>query len=112
MKPSDTTARRGSPGTNNLLGGFMPSDETQIELPLNRKEAAKYISGRWFKISWLTLADLARKGRGPDYMRTASAGGRSLYMKAELDDWARRKRLNPKTLEPIANGALAAAASR
>jgi hypothetical protein len=57
---------------------------------LTRKEAAAYLSQRYFKISAATLARYAVDGTGPLF---TSAGGlignRTYYTRENLDSWAR-----------------------
>lgn len=76
--------------------------------PLTRKEAARYLSRRWFPISWTTLATLAARGqRGPRYQ---TQGRRAIYRAEDLDAWARSQLRDPPD-KPKPGGALAGLAS-
>ena len=53
---------------------------------LTRKEAAAYLSERFFPVAFGTLEQHACAGTGPNYVSTGK-GGRALYTKADLDSW-------------------------
>lgn len=83
------------------------ADEPQF---LSRKDAATYLQKTWFKgISAETLSDYARRGKGPAYS-LAEESGRALYTKADLDNWAMRRR--PGKVAPTPTGALNAPVRR
>jgi hypothetical protein len=52
---------------------------------LDRREAAKYLTGRGLKCSHNTLQKFATVGGGPEY---AIFGNRALYTPNDLDAWA------------------------
>lgn len=56
---------------------------------LTRKEAAEYLSHRWFKISIPTLNRHAVDGDGPLYTNRGKNGGEAMYRKEDLDLWGR-----------------------
>jgi hypothetical protein len=65
--------------------------------PLTRKEAATYLTARWFRMTPGSLAQYASKGLGPAYVnRGAAAGGEALYQRSDLDAWAERIAMVPK----------------
>jgi hypothetical protein len=67
---------------------------------LERKEAAAYLTSRWFRISHRTLADMASADKGPTYVVTEPSGGRALYSKADLDTWAQQRLQPPPKRQP------------
>lgn len=63
---------------------------SNVEYPLSRKEAARYLWEKWhLQISFHTLATYAARGGGPIY---ELFGGRTGYLPSDLDAWARSKR--------------------
>jgi hypothetical protein len=52
---------------------------------LRRKEAAAYITARYFEVATRTLANLAVLGGGPRFRKV---GSRTLYSRADCDAWA------------------------
>ncbi len=56
---------------------------------LSRKEAADYLSRRWFRISPSTLAIKAMHDKGPRFIRLSEDRGRAVYSIPDLDQWAR-----------------------
>ena len=63
---------------------------------LSRKEAAAYLTQHWFPIAASTLATKAQDGSGPQYRLTAQNGGRALYRRADLDNWAQKAPQAPR----------------
>jgi hypothetical protein len=55
---------------------------------LTRKEAAEYLSRRWFKMSVPTLNKHAVQCDGPRYINRGANGGDSMYRRCDLDSWA------------------------
>lgn len=55
---------------------------------LSRKEAATYLTEHYFPVSKYALARYAMQCIGPE-ARTRPGGGQSLYLKTELDKWAK-----------------------
>ena len=54
---------------------------------LSRKEAATYLTTKYFPISAATLARYAMQNLGPE-TRTRPGGGQCLYPQEALDKWA------------------------
>jgi hypothetical protein len=58
---------------------------------LTRKDAAAYLTERYFRVSVSTLNRRACEGNGPRYVcRGERAGGEAFYKPADLDRWARQ----------------------
>lgn len=57
---------------------------------LTRKEAAAYLSRKWFPISAATLNAYASRNAGPVHGVVSGPGGKCLYRIADLDAWAMR----------------------
>ena len=57
---------------------------------LTRKEAAAYVTKRYFSMSDDTLWRMARDGKGPPCGKNES--NRPLYTREDLDNWARKFR--------------------
>lgn len=60
---------------------------------LNRKEAAQYLTEKWFPIAPSTLNVKASRQTGPLYRLMA---GQAVYTRKDLDDWARSQPRDPK----------------
>ena len=72
----------------------MASDDVGRQY-LTRKEAAEYVTQRWFPCSVFWLSKLGSNGAGPKVRgEPAKLRSRKYYLKSELDDWA-QERLSP-----------------
>ena len=60
---------------------------------LDRREAAKYLTGRGLKCSHNTLQKFATVGGGPEY---CIFGNRALYTQGTLDSWAEARLSAPR----------------
>lgn len=69
---------------------------------LTRKEAAQYLTEKWFQCSPATLRDYACDGIGPAYSNRGAGGmGEAMYTRDDLDAWAPTF-LKPSIVEQVA----------
>lgn len=68
------------------------------DVPLVRKEAARFLTERGYKIAAQTLARFAVEGGGPKFLRF---GTRVIYLPSDLLTWAAsRTRVHTSTSDP------------
>lgn len=68
----------------------MASDEP-LRAYLTRKEAADYVSKRWFPCSVPWLCKLNTIGGGPTVRGAPTPGSRKFYLRDDLDEWAQAR---------------------
>ena len=68
---------------------------------LSRKQAAQYLSTKWFKCGVSALAKYARLEIGPPYRHIGPNGkGTTFYSTTDLDEWAQWFLVPPKDRTP------------
>ena len=71
---------------------------------LTRKEAAEYLTRKYFRMSPASLAYHAIKGSGPRFFRRGHGRGESLYTRGDLDTWAAKAVMKAEPARPAAAG--------